>query len=158
MKKNIFLIASIIIASGVLFVNFYNSLIDVKSWGSDIPNSIGIAREYFRVVNPGNFFRVFSPINQAIGLLVLVLFWKTSPSIRLSLGIAFCLYVLGDVLTFAYFYPRNDIMFKTASLTDIETLKNAWLGWNATNWIRSLIVLGGLILSCLSLHKIYTLK
>lgn len=158
MTKNIFLFASICIASGIAFVNVYNSLIDAKSWGSDIPNSIASAREYFKAVNPGNFFRIFSPINQLLALLVLILFWKASPSVRLCLGVAFGLYVLGDVLTFAYFYPRNDVLFKTASLMDVETLKKTWSGWNTVNWIRSFIVFVGLVFSFISLHKIYMLK
>ena len=153
----IFLFLSVSIATGLLFVNLYTSLIDAKSWGSDIPNSIAAAREYFKTVNPGNFFRVFSPVNQLLSLLVLILFWKSSPSIRLCLGVALLLYILGDVLTFAYFYPRNDIMFKTAHLTDVSSLKKAWSGWNMMNWIRSLILLAGLFLSFLSLHKIYSL-
>src|SRR5882672_7784954 len=87
--KTIVLFASISIASGLLLVNMYTSLIDAKSWGSDIPNSIAAAREYYKTVNPGNFFRIFSPVNQALGLLVLVLFWKTSPSIRWFAAVAF---------------------------------------------------------------------
>ena len=65
--------------------------------------------------------------------------------------------VLVDVMTFAYFYPRNDIMFKTASLTDVETLRKTWAQWNAMNWVRSLIMLIGLGFSCLALHKIYSM-
>ena len=49
--KNIIVFLSISIASGILFVNLYTSLIDAKSWGSDIPNSIAAAREYFKAVN-----------------------------------------------------------------------------------------------------------
>ena len=156
--KTIILFASISIASGLLFVNLYTSLVDVKSWGSDIPNSIAASREYFKTVNAGNFFRIISPINQVLGLLVLILFWKSSPSIRLCLGTAFVLYILGDVFTFAYFYPRNDIMFKTAQLTDIGLLKKTVSEWNMMNWVRSLIILAGLFFSFLSLHKIYSLE
>ena len=155
--KKIILFASISIASGILFVNLYTSLVDAKSWGSSVPNSIANAREYFKTVNPGNFFRIFSPLNQLLGLLVLILFWKSSPSIRLCLGCAFVLYIAGDALTFAYFYPRNDIMFKTAQLTDIELLKKTWSEWSSMNWLRTLMLLAGLFLSFLSLHKIYTL-
>ena len=147
-----------VIASGVLITNIYTSLVDTRSWGSDIPNSIGAAREYFKVVNPGNFFRVFSPINQVLALLVLILFWRYSPSIRLYLGIALVLYVIGDVFTFAYFYPRNDIMFKNTPLPDAETLRNTWSQWNTMNWLRSFILLVGLVFSCVSLHKIFSLK
>ncbi|HTE00085.1 MAG TPA: DUF1772 domain-containing protein [Mucilaginibacter sp.] len=156
--KTLILFASISIASGLLLVNVYTSLVDAKSWGSDIPHSITTAREYFKTVSPGNFFRIFSPVNQILGLLVLILFWKTSPSIRLCLGSALILYILGDVFTFAYFYPRNDIMFKTAQLTDIDLLRKTVSEWSIMNWVRSLAVLAGLIFSFISLHKIYLLQ
>ena len=151
------LFASISIASGILFVNLYTSLVDAKSWGSDIPNSIATTREYFKTVNPANFFRIFSPVNQILALLVLILFWRSSPSIRLCLGTAFAMYILVDVLTFTYFYPRNDIMFQTAQLTDITLLTRTWSSWSVMNWVRSLIILAGVILSSVSLHKIYSL-
>jgi hypothetical protein len=154
--KNIIVFLSISIASGILFVNLYTSLIDAKSWGTDIPNSIAAAREYFKAVNPGDYFRIFSPLNQLVGLLALILFWKSSPSIRLCLGVAFVLYVLGDILTFAYFYPRNDIMFRDAQLADVDLLKRVWSEWTFMNWVRSFMILVGLSSSCLSLHKIYS--
>jgi hypothetical protein len=153
--KTIILFLSITVASGLLLVNVYNSLVDAKSWGANIPDSIGAAREYFKTANPGNFFRLFSPINQALALLVLVLFWKSTPSSRLVFGVAFALYLLADVFTFAYFYPRNDIMFKTARLTDLDLLAKTWAQWSTMNWIRSLIVLAGLFFSFLGLHKFY---
>src|ERR1700760_987923 len=121
--KQIFLFASISVACGLLFANLYTSLIDSKSWGSDIPNSIAVTRDYFKTVNPGNFFRMFSPVNQLLGIIVLILFWKTSPSIRLSLVAALALYLLAEGLTFGYFFPRNDIMFRNAQLTDVDLLR-----------------------------------
>ena len=156
--KKIILFASICLASGLLFTNIYNSLIDVKSWGSDIPNSIAIAREYFKTVNPGNFFRVFSPINQVLALLVSILFWKSSRNLRLYLGITFIIYVLVDVLTFGYFYPRNDLMFKDALLTDADLLKRTVQEWGRMNWVRNLMIATGVFFSFLSLHKIYSLN
>lgn len=155
--KNLILFLSISIASGLLFVNLYNSLVDAKSWGSNIPNSIATTREYFKTANPGSFFRIFSPVNQVVALVVVILFWKSSPSIRLGLITACVLYILGDILTFAYFYPRNDIMFKTAQLSDRDLLGKTWAEWSMMNWIRSLIILAGIFFSFLSLHKIYLL-
>lgn len=156
--KQLCLFASMVLASGLLFTNIYNSMIDAASWGADIPTTIQTAREYFKTVNPGNFFRVFSPVNQVLALLALILFWKTSASARIYLGIALALYVLGDVFTFAYFYPRNDILFKTAALTDIDTITDAWKGWNTMNWLRSAILFAGLIFSFMAWRKIYTVK
>ncbi|MGZ8524432.1 MAG: anthrone oxygenase family protein [Chitinophagaceae bacterium] len=154
--KKIILFASISLASGLLFANLYTSLIDARSWGSDIPDSIATAREYFKTVNPGNFFRFFSPVNQVLGIIVLILFWKTSPSIRICLGAALALYLLAEGLTFGYFFPRNDIMFRDAPLPDIDLLKKTWSEWNSMNWVRTVILLAGVIFSILSLHKIYS--
>jgi hypothetical protein len=156
--KLLLLFASTALASGLLFVNIYTSLIDARSWGASIPRSIETAREYFKIVNPGIFFRKLAPVNLVVGLLVLILFWKDSATARIYLGIALVLYVLADVFTFAYFYPRNKIMFETGSLTDIDTLKNALAGWRTMNWLRSFVILAGLVFSFLALHKIYTAK
>ena len=155
--KTLFLFASLIVASGLLFVNIYTSLIDATSWGSDIPRSIATAREYYKTVNPGNFFRLFSPVNQALGLVVLLLFWKSAPAIRVYLAIALVMYLLAEGLTFGYFYPRNDIMFRTAQLTDTALLQKTWSEWNTMNWVRSLVLLAGICCSCWSLHKWYLL-
>jgi hypothetical protein len=156
--KTIALFASIIIASGLLFANVYTSLVDARSWGSEIPGSIAAAREYFKTVSPANFFRIFSPLNQVLALAALVLFWKSSSSIRMCLAAALVLYVLTDVITFGYFYPRNEIMFRAAQLSDVALLRNTWASWSAMNWVRSSILLAGVILSCVSLHKIYSIN
>lgn len=156
--KKIILFASISLASGLLFTNLFTSLVDARSWGNDIPNSIGVAREYFKVVDPGVFFRLFSPINQALGLIVLVLFWKKSPSIRIGLGLALICYVTAEGMTFMYFFPRNDIMFRDAALTDTDLLKRTWSEWNSMNWVRTGVLTLGVACSSLSLHKIYSIR
>jgi len=68
-------------------------------------------------VNPGTFFRIYSPVNQVL-----------------------------------------DIMFKTAPLTDIALLKKTWTEWNMMNWVRSAVILCGLIFSFIGLDRIYLLK
>jgi hypothetical protein len=154
----IILYASIALASGLLLTNIYTSLIDARSWGANIPESINNARQYFKTTNPGDFFRVFSPINQVLAIVALVLFWRSSPSVRLCLGAALALYIVADVLTFAYFYPRNDIMFKTAQLNEVDLLKKTWSQWNSMNWVRSAMLLIGITFSFLSVHKIFSLR
>jgi hypothetical protein len=156
--KLLLLFASTALASGLLFANIYTSLVDARSWGSGIPQSIETAREYFKTVNPANFFRIIAPLNLVVGLLALIMFWKVSATVRIYLGVALALYVCVDVLTFAYFYPRNAIMFEKGSLTDVDTLKNALTGWRAMNWVRSLIIFAGLVFSFLALRKIYIAK
>ena len=156
--KSIILFSSIALASGLFFVNVYTSLIDAASWGSHIPDSIATARDYYKSVNPGNFFRIFSPVNQLLGLVVLALFWKSSPAIRLYVAVAFVLYIAAEGLTFGYFYPRNAIMFKSAQITDIDLLRKTWSQWNSMNWVRSAMLLVGMVFSMLALHSFYSLR
>ena len=153
--KKLILFLSITLAAGLLLTNIYNSLVDATSWGSDIPSSIQTARDYFRTVNPGNFFRIFSPVNQVLALLTLILFWKTSKTVRLFFAVALVLSVANDIFTFAYFYPRNSIMFETPIAENIEQIKTAWTQWNLMNWIRSLVGAIGLFFSCKGLDAVY---
>jgi len=153
MIPKIVLFLSIIVASGILATNVYTSVIDAPSWGSNIPESIQTARDYFKSGNPGKFFRVASPLNQVLALIALVLFWKSAPFARLFLGIALGFYVLTDVFTFAYFYPRNEIMFING--TDPALMSKAWSEWSAMNWLRSLVAFAGVCASFVSLDKVY---
>lgn len=155
--KPLILFASIAIASGLLLVNVYTSIVDARSWGSHIPESIGVAREYFRIVNPGNFFRIFSPVNQLLGLVALVVCWKSGGQVRLLLGIGLLMYLVAEGMTFMYFYPRNDIMFRTAALTDTALLKKTWNEWNTMNWVRTAVLVIGVCCSATAMNKYYSL-
>jgi hypothetical protein len=155
--KRFFLFASMGIAAGLVLANIYTSLVDVPAWGSNIPASIETAKQYYSSSNPGNFFRIFSPVNQGLGLLCILLFWKRGKKVRGLLILAFIFYVTGEGLTFLYFYPRNDIMFKSA-LTDADQLKNVWLQWRSMNWVRTLVIASGFMCSAFALHYSYMLN
>ncbi|WDF46635.1 DUF1772 domain-containing protein [Chryseobacterium sp. KACC 21268] len=157
MKKAI-LFTSVALASGILFANVFNSIVISDAARSDIPNSIVAAREYFKTVNPGDFFKIFSPVTQVFTLLSLILFWKTGKSVRLFLGIALVCSILGDILAFTYFHPRNDLMYLSQPILDTETLKTISSEWSYMNWVRSFILLVGVIFSFLAVDKIYSLK
>ncbi|MEO6454332.1 MAG: DUF1772 domain-containing protein [Ginsengibacter sp.] len=143
-RKSLLILATTF-AAGLLFVNIYNSLVDAVSWGSNIPASIQTTKDYYKVVNPGNFFRIFSPINQVLALLVLIVCWKTNKRIRIYCVAALLIAVVSDLFTFAYFYPRNEIMFGSTVDTNLEALKTAWTEWTTMNWFRSGLVLLNLI-------------
>jgi hypothetical protein len=153
--KRAILLASIVLASGVLFTNVYNSVIDATSWGSDIPGSIATARSYFKAIHPGYFFRITTPLIQLVSLVSLIACWRSFRSLRLLLGGAFACFVLTDVMTFSFFYPRNAFMFELAPLTDVAGLTKAWSEWNVINWVRSALFLVGVGLSCVALHRSY---
>jgi hypothetical protein len=141
------------VASGLLFVNVYTSTVDAPNWARDVPASIATARDYFSVKNPGSFFRVISPLNQLLALTAVVLSWW-APKGTFSICIAaLILSVLVDVLTFAYFYPRNEIMF-VAPIENVDAIRSALEGWRNMNWIRSGMIAIVVFLDFLALIKI----
>jgi len=155
--KKIILLLSVAVASGVLFANIYNSMVIAVATDSDIPNSVIAGREFFKVANPGDFFKIFSPASQFLTLLSLVLFWKNSKKVRLFLGIALLCFIFGDIMAFTYFHPRTDVMFSNPT-PDVETLKRLSSEWSTMNWVRSFILLIGLIFSFSAVDSIYTSK
>ncbi|NCU03915.1 MAG: hypothetical protein GXC73_08000 [Chitinophagaceae bacterium] len=57
------------------------------------------------------------------------------------------------ILTFTYFYPRNEIMFLSAQLPDTEVLKKAASEWGRMGWVRCMLSLAGVICTFLALDK-----
>ena len=155
--KKIIILMSVAVASGVLFANFFNSIVIAVATDSNIPDSVIAGKEYFRFVNPGDFFKIFSPASQLLTLLSLIIFWKSLKKVRLLLGIALLCYITSDILAFTYFHPRTDVMFSDP-IPDIDTLKRLSAEWSVMNWVRSFILLTGLIFSFLAVDKIYTSK
>ena len=155
--KKLVLFLSISFMAGVTFVNIYNSIVDVQSWGVKIPESIQATRQYFSVYNPGTFFRVFSPVNQVLALLALILFWKTSKKARIFLAAAFIIAVFTDIFTFAYFYPRNHLLM-SLPLQEIDRLTSVISQWQFMNCVRSAILIAGVTFSFFGLNEIYKSK
>jgi len=148
---------SVAVASGVLFANVFNSIVIAVATDSNIPNSVIAGKEFFRFVNPGEFFKIFSPASQLLTLLSLILFWKSFKKVRFLLVIASLCYITGDILAFTYFHPRTDVMFSDP-IPDSETLKRLSSEWSAMNWVRSFILLIGVTFSFLAVDKMYTSK
>lgn len=140
--------------AGIAFTNMYNSVVDTRSWISHVPDSIVVFRAYFREVNPGNFFRLFSPLNQLLSLVVVVLFWKTSLKVRYLLIAAFLMAVVGDLITFVYFYPRNDMLMHLPIDGNTDTFLTILKQWRLVNWVRTLIILTGLACAWMGLFQI----
>lgn len=124
------------VAAGILFVNLYNSLVDAPNWGADLPNSVMAARQYFTVANPGNFFRIISPLNQVLALIAVIVCWKFGRERYIAIA-SLVIAVLADVFTFGYFYPRNEILFMAPIEASVDTIRLAWEQWSTMNWFRS---------------------
>ena len=153
--KKLILFLSIICGSGLTMVTIYNSVVDAKSWGSDIPASIQTARDYFQHVDPRRFYEVAGPINLVLILLTLILFWKESVSLRFCFAASLASYAAVLILTLAYFVPRNLILFIWSIPDHLEQIRTASAQWSAMNWIRSLLGLAGVLFSFKGLDSYY---
>ncbi len=142
---------AIIVVGGVLGANVYNSVVDAPSWGSAIPASLETAKRYFAVGNPARFYRVAAPLGEVATLLVLVVGWKFGAGVRMFAAAAFALIVSADLLTFAYFYPRNAIMMTQAM--DVAAATRAWQEWSAMNYVRNAIALAALLCELATLSR-----
>lgn len=155
--KKIILLISVAVASGVLFANIYNSMVNGVATDSDIPNSIIAGKEFFKTVNPGDFFQIFSPASQILTLASLLLFWKHSKKMRLFLGIALICYISADIMAFTYFHPRTDLMFSD-NRPDVATLKRLSAEWMTMNWVRNFILAVGVVFSFGATDHFYSFK
>jgi hypothetical protein len=155
--RKVILLTSVAVACGVLFANIFNSIVIAAATDSDIPNSVLAARRFFNSVNPGDFFKIFSPASQILTLISLILCWKKTSNIRLFLGIALICYVSGDIFAFTYFHPRTDIMMSYPT-PDTETLQRLSSEWSRMNWVRSFVLFVGVVSSFLAIDRFYSLK
>ena len=154
MKKAI-LFLSIIVASGLVMVTVYNTLVDAKSWGSDIPASIQAARDYYKHVDPRRFYAILGPPNLLLSLLTIILFWKDGVSLRLYFAASFLLYAAIVILTFTYFVPRDLILFTWPLQDHIEEIRTAVSQWGQMNWLRTSLGLAGVLFSFKGLDTFY---
>jgi hypothetical protein len=156
--KKLILFLSIICASGLTMVNIYNGVIDAQSWASDVPASIQTARDYFQHVDPRRFYTIVGPINEILILLTIILFWKDGVSLRVYFAASFLMYAAIVILTFAYFVPRNLILFTSSIPDHLDQIRAAAAQWSHMNWLRSLLGLAGVLFSCKGLDTYYQTK
>jgi hypothetical protein len=149
---------SIICGSGLTMVSIYNTVVDAKSWGSDIPASIQAARDYFQHVDPRRFYEVAGPVNLVLIVLTLILFWKESVSLRFYFAASLASYAAILILTLNYFVPRNLILFTWPISDHLEQIRTASAQWSAMNWIRSLLGLAGVLFSIKGLDGYYATR
>jgi hypothetical protein len=118
------------------------------------PASLEHARGFYHATNPGMLFRVLSPALQLSLLLALLCNWRPVAATRWRLAAALALAIVSDVITFAFHYPRNAILFSaplTATPADLDRVATEWA---MGNYVRIAVVLATVILALASLVRI----
>jgi hypothetical protein len=147
---------SIFLAAGLTAVTVYNTLVDAKSWGSDIPTSIQTARDYYAHVDPRRFYLMVGPPTVLLGVLTTILFWRDDVSLRLLFGTSAACYVVIVLLTISYFVPRDLILFRGPIQGHLDEIRTAAGQWSRMNWVRTLLGCAGVLCSMRALDLYYT--
>src|SRR5262245_44726593 len=153
--KKAILFLSIMVASGLTMVTVYQTVIDSRSWSSDIPSSIQAARDYYKHVDPRLFYIIIGPPNFLLVLLTIIVFWKDGVALRVYFGISLLCYIAILVLTFTYFVPRDLILFTWSIQDHLQEIKAAASQWSEMNWLRTLLGLIGVAFSFKGLDTYY---
>ena len=140
-----------------VFPNIYTSFIDAPIWSSNIPETIEITRSYYTNLNPGYYFRILTPINHVLAILVLILFWKSPDTVRLYFGLGLLFSILMFAFSIRYFWPRNEIIFNSDIATNLSAITIACEEWQNMNWVRSSIGITAFIFQFMGLHEIMLL-
>ncbi len=147
---------SMALAAGLTAVTVYNTLVDAKSWGSDIPTSIQTARNYYARVDPRRFYLVVGPPTVLLGILTTIVFWRDALALRLLFGASAACYVAIVLLTIFYFVPRDLILFRMPLQEHVSEIRAAADQWSLMNWVRTLLGCAGVFCSMRALDLYYS--
>jgi Domain of unknown function (DUF1772) len=147
---------SIFMAAGLTMVTVYNTLVDAKSWGANIPTSIQTARDYYSHVDPRRFYLIIGPPTVLLGAVTTFLFWRDAVSMRLLFGASAACYALIVLLTISYFVPRDLILFRSPLQEHLDEIRAAASQWSRMNWARTLLGCVGVLCSMRALDLYYT--
>ena len=147
---------SLFLAAGLTAVTVYNTLVDAKSWGADIPTSIQTARDYYAHVDPRRFYLVAGPPTVLLSVLTTILFWRDAVSLRVLFGASAACYVVIVLLTIFYFVPRDLILFRSPLSEHLDEIRAAASQWSRMNWARTLLGCAGVCCSMRALDLYYT--
>ena len=151
---NILLNISIILMGVLLGANTYNLVVDAPNWGANIPSSLQHTRDYWQAANPLRFFGILSPIHYVVLLMALVVGWNKPRSRKAWIIVALICSVVVTILSFVYFFPRNDILFfNPLDPSNAEFLRTKLSEWVTMHWVRIAVQLLALISALRALNN-----
>jgi uncharacterized membrane protein len=117
----------------------YESVVMAPNYERDIPDSLSTARRFLVRTTPAHYFRVVAPITLIVLLIDVIVSWRV-PYARTGLVTGFVALAVGDAITFAFHYPRLDIMFKQPLGEDAVRLRKAAREWALGNIVRAVLL------------------
>ena len=125
----------------------------------DAPNWTGVPalehyRAFYPVINPGTFFQTLLPTALFALLAALVCNWRPIPTTRWRLAGALALTILVGVITFAFHFPRNRILFEDPLTRTAAYYRQVVMEWAAGDYIRLAMIVTAIVLVAVSMIRI----
>lgn len=124
----------------LLGATIYESVVMAPNYERDIPHSLGLARQFLVRTTPAHFFRVIAPLSLLLLAAGVTACWRIRGP-RTWFLVAFCALAVGDVITFAFHYPRLSVMFKSPLTEDVSRLRRAAHEWAVGNLVRAALII-----------------
>jgi uncharacterized membrane protein len=135
-------IAGMVGLTFLLAGNVYNAVVEMPNM-KDAAH-VEALRAFATEANPGNYFRVISPISSLCLLASAIVGWSRPRARNAPALVAAGCMIAAEVFTVAYFFPRNDVMF-VAPLGDGAAAVQAAAEWSRANLLRMAICGVGLL-------------
>ena len=153
MGRTLFSLA-FISCGAVLGGSLYQMIAEVPNWSTNPAEELQAYRQFFRLSHAGYFFQTLVPFTLLSLLAATALLWNQGRALRRPLLLLLAGLVVNEVFTFAYFMPRNLVLFlpSTASI-DADTVNTMAREWKMANYPRLVVTLG-IIYTFLRTHRL----
>jgi uncharacterized membrane protein len=139
----------------VLGGTIFSVIVEYPNWFADVPASLEVTRNFYKVFHPGYFFQTFGPLTLLSGLAFIVAGWQIKETRNLVLASVVAMIAI-ELLTFIYIYPRLDILFGPASAAHaVDVLRRASEEFTTADRIRTFMALIASALSIAALLRFF---
>ena len=142
----------LILLSMLLGASSFQVVVDMPNW-TGLP-ALEHYRAFYQVLNPGTFFQMLLPTTLLALLAALVCNWRPIPATRWRLAGALALTILVGVITFAFHFPRNRILFEDPLTRTAAYYHQVVMEWAAGDYIRLAMIVTAIVLVAVSMIRI----
>ena len=145
-----FCLMMIVLGGGIFAV-----MVEYPNWFANIPASLDVSRDFYKVLHPGYFFQTTGPLVLLTGGAFVIAGWRI-PAARNLVLVSILILVAVEILTFLYIYPRLGILFgSNASSQSLEVLQQAASEFTLADRIRTAMVVVASAISIGALFKFF---